>query len=144
MNAIFKQNYTPELLIVLKMVYSCFFGLRGSLDFPDFLQKKFYNINSCRSSKLLCLLTEIDNNHISICLTIGHSSLLSSPAPRINSQTTSIFDVPNRGLGFESSEWHIQHFSDSTTIEWERIFSCEEHLLFEMCDEHARGISMIG
>ena len=44
--AIFKQNYTSELLIALKMVYSCFFGLRGNLDFPDFLQKKFYNINS--------------------------------------------------------------------------------------------------
>ena len=44
--AIFKQNYTPELLIALKMVYSCFFGWRGNLNFPDFLQKKFYNINS--------------------------------------------------------------------------------------------------
>ena len=44
--AIFKQNYTPELLIALKVLYSCFFGLRGNLDFPDFLQKKFYNINS--------------------------------------------------------------------------------------------------
>ena len=44
-NAIIKQNYTPELLIVLKMAYSCFFGLRGNLDFPDFLQKKLYNIN---------------------------------------------------------------------------------------------------
>ena len=44
--AIFKQNYTPELLIALKIVYSCFFGLRGNLDFPDFLQKKFFNINS--------------------------------------------------------------------------------------------------
>ena len=32
--AIFKQNFTPELLIALKMVYS---GLRGNLDFPDFL-----------------------------------------------------------------------------------------------------------
>ena len=40
-NAIIKQNYTPELLIVLKMAYSCFFGLRGNLDFPDFLQKSF-------------------------------------------------------------------------------------------------------
>ena len=52
--AIFKQNYTPELLIALKMVYSCIFGLRGNLDFPDFLQKKFYNINSrleCKSIK---------------------------------------------------------------------------------------------
>ena len=43
--AIFKQNYTRELLIALNMVYSCFFGLRGNIDFPDFLQKKFYNIN---------------------------------------------------------------------------------------------------
>ena len=39
MNAIFKQNYTPELLIALKMVL--LFGLRGNLDFPDFLHKKF-------------------------------------------------------------------------------------------------------
>ena len=44
--AIFKQNYTPELLIALNMVYSSFFGLRGNLDFPDFHQKKFYNISS--------------------------------------------------------------------------------------------------
>ena len=44
--AIFKQNYTPELLIALKMVYYCFFCLRGNLDFPDFLQKMFFNINS--------------------------------------------------------------------------------------------------
>ena len=41
---IFKQNYTPELLIALKIAYSCFFGLRGNLEIPDFLQKKFYNI----------------------------------------------------------------------------------------------------
>ena len=45
-NVIIKQNYTPELLIVLKMTYSCFFGLMGNPDFPDFLQKRFYNINS--------------------------------------------------------------------------------------------------
>ena len=43
--AIIKQNSTPELLIDLKMAYSCIFGLRGNLNFPDFLQKKFYNIN---------------------------------------------------------------------------------------------------
>ena len=50
--AIFKQNYTPELLIALKMVYSCFFGLRGNLDFPDFLQKKLFNINSSTNRHL--------------------------------------------------------------------------------------------
>ena len=44
--AIFKQNYTLELLIALKIVYSFCFGLRGNLDFPDHLQKKFYNKNS--------------------------------------------------------------------------------------------------
>ena len=43
--AIFKQNYTPELFIAFKMVYSCCFSLGGNLDFPEFLQKKFYNIN---------------------------------------------------------------------------------------------------
>ena len=42
---IFKQNYTLELFISLKMAISCCFGLRGNLDFPDFLPKKFYNIN---------------------------------------------------------------------------------------------------
>ena len=43
--AIFKQNYTLELFIALKMAYCCCLGLRGNLDFPDFLQKNFYNIN---------------------------------------------------------------------------------------------------
>ena len=45
--AIFKQNYTLQLFIALKMVYCCSLGLRGNLDFPDFLQNKFYNINYC-------------------------------------------------------------------------------------------------
>ena len=47
-NAIFKQNYTIELFIALKMAISSCFGLRGNL---DFLQKKFYNINY--STKIL-------------------------------------------------------------------------------------------
>ena len=34
-----------ELFIALKMAYCCCLGLRGNLDFPDFLQKMFYNIN---------------------------------------------------------------------------------------------------
>ena len=38
--AIFKQNSTLELFIALKMAYCCCLGLRGNLDFPDFLQKK--------------------------------------------------------------------------------------------------------
>ena len=41
MKAIFAQNYTLELLIALKIAYSCCFDLRGNLDFPDFLQKSF-------------------------------------------------------------------------------------------------------
>ena len=44
-NASFKQIDTLKLFIAFKMAYSCHFGLRGNLDFPDFLQKKFYNIN---------------------------------------------------------------------------------------------------
>ena len=38
-NAIFKQNYAQKLFIASKMAYSCCFGLRGNLYFPDFLQK---------------------------------------------------------------------------------------------------------
>ena len=49
-NAIFKQNNSLKLLITFKMAYSCCFSLGGNLDFPDFLQKKFYNID-CRSSQ---------------------------------------------------------------------------------------------
>ena len=43
--AIFKQNYTQKLFISFKISYYCCFGLRGNFEFPDFLQKKFYNIN---------------------------------------------------------------------------------------------------
>ena len=46
--AIFKQNYTPKVFVAFKRANSCCFGLRGNLDFPDFLQKKFYNINYCK------------------------------------------------------------------------------------------------
>ena len=45
-NAIFKQNNALEMFISLKMAISCCFGLSWNLDFPDFLQIKFYNINS--------------------------------------------------------------------------------------------------
>ena len=39
--AIFKQNYTIELFVPFKMANSCCFGLRGNLDFLDFLKKTF-------------------------------------------------------------------------------------------------------
>ena len=51
-NAIFKQNSTLKLLIVFKMAYSWCFGLSVHLEFPNFLQKKFYKINY-RSLNLL-------------------------------------------------------------------------------------------
>ena len=44
-NASFKQIDTLKLFIAFKMAYSCCFSLGGNLDFPEFLQKKFYNIN---------------------------------------------------------------------------------------------------
>ena len=44
-NASFKQIYTLKLLIAFKMAYSCCFSFGGNLDFPEFLKKKFYNIN---------------------------------------------------------------------------------------------------
>ena len=44
-NAIFKQNYALKLFIAFKMAYFCYFSFGENLDFPDFLQNKFYNIN---------------------------------------------------------------------------------------------------
>ena len=44
-NASFMQIYTLKLFIAFKMAYSCCFSFREYLDFPEFLQKKFYNIN---------------------------------------------------------------------------------------------------
>ena len=38
------QNYTLELFIGLEVIYF-WFSLGGNLDFLDFFQKKFYNIN---------------------------------------------------------------------------------------------------
>ena len=70
MNAIFEQNYTLELLIALKMAYSCCcFGLRGNLDFPDFLQKKFYNINN-RGTLLGCVTKKKSPNVYKSCPTM--------------------------------------------------------------------------
>ena len=40
------ENYTLELFIALKMAYCCCLGLRGNLDFPDFLQKSFITLTS--------------------------------------------------------------------------------------------------
>ena len=37
-------NY-QKLSISFKISHPCCFGLRGNLEFTDFLQKKFYNIN---------------------------------------------------------------------------------------------------
>ena len=44
-NASFKQINTLKLFIAFKMAYSCCFRFGGNLDFPEFFQKKFYNIN---------------------------------------------------------------------------------------------------
>ena len=40
-NTIFNQNYALKLFISFKISYSCYFGFRGNLDFPDFIQKSF-------------------------------------------------------------------------------------------------------
>ena len=61
-NASFKENYTLELIVAFKMAYSCCSGLRSKLDFPEILQKKFYNFNywSNISTKFMefCFLCE--------------------------------------------------------------------------------------
>ena len=42
-------NYIQTLFFCSEMVYSCCFSLGGNLDFLDFLQKKFLNINYRKS-----------------------------------------------------------------------------------------------
>ena len=51
-NSSFKLIDTLELFIPFKMAYSCCFSFGGNLDFPEFLQKKFYNINYCSRNTL--------------------------------------------------------------------------------------------
>ena len=53
-NASFKQIYTLKLFIAFKMSYSCCFSLGGNLHSPEFLQKKFYNINNWPYPYLVC------------------------------------------------------------------------------------------
>ena len=50
--ASFKQIFTLKLFIAFEMAYSCCFSFGGNLDFPEFLQKKFYNINYRLYAKL--------------------------------------------------------------------------------------------
>ena len=51
-NAIFEQNYSLKMFITFKMANSCCFSLGGNLEFPDFLRKKFNNIDYWLSLKL--------------------------------------------------------------------------------------------
>ena len=43
--ASFKQIFTLKLFIAFEMAYSWCFSFGGYLDFPEFLQKKFYKSN---------------------------------------------------------------------------------------------------
>ena len=40
-NSIFRKTYSLKLFIAFKMAYCYSFGLRGNLDFRDFLKKSF-------------------------------------------------------------------------------------------------------
>ena len=53
-NVTSKQNYASTVAIALKMVYPCCFssGGGGNLNFLEFLQKKFYNIDNWSESQL--------------------------------------------------------------------------------------------
>ena len=52
-DAILKQNYAQKLFIAFKMTNSCCFGLRGNLDFPDFLQKNYKSCSSQMNGRTL-------------------------------------------------------------------------------------------
>ena len=67
-NAIFKQNYAQKQFIAFKIAYSFHFGLRGNLDFPDFLQKKFDNINNrCCMKYFVYFCMKICNHNLQKC-----------------------------------------------------------------------------
>ena len=55
-NATFKQNYTLEPLIAVKMAYSCCFSLGKNLQFLDFFQKSFITLTTGTGpvKKFLC------------------------------------------------------------------------------------------
>ena len=55
MNTILKQNNALELFMSLKMAISCCFGLRGNLDFPDFLQKSFI---TSTTGRIFCIFLQ--------------------------------------------------------------------------------------
>ena len=46
---IVKMVYSVLFSNTFKVAYSCSFRFGGNLDFPDFLQNKFYNIDYCSS-----------------------------------------------------------------------------------------------
>ena len=65
-----KQIYTLKLFIAFNMAYYCCFSLGGNQDFPEFLQKKFYNISYCPQIILFWMsVTEIMNELIEPLLT---------------------------------------------------------------------------
>ena len=39
------KTILQNCLLLLKWAILAYFGLRGNIDFPDYLQNKFYNIN---------------------------------------------------------------------------------------------------
>ena len=69
-SASFKQSYTLKLFIAFKMAYSCCLSLGGNLDFPEFRQKKFYNINN-RKSFLFVNATRTNEISIRGCATFS-------------------------------------------------------------------------
>ena len=68
-NSISNQNYAQKLFIAFKMAYSCRCGLRGNLDFPDFLQKSFITLATGSFSLLLSLSP-------SLSLSLSHCNLV--------------------------------------------------------------------
>ena len=84
--AIFNQNYAQKLLISFQISYFCYFDFSGNLDFPDFLKKKFYNINYRALVVVVVQLVEqmmptpevCSSNPVSCKFYIEHFSLLST------------------------------------------------------------------
>ena len=115
---IFKQNYALKVFVAFKTANSCCFSLRGNLNFPDFLQKKFYNINYRNMEKNIDI--SHTNKHRNRRRHVKKSSILKDSANKY------------RGRSKKLNKKTPSHSSFSTIWEislWNYFKRCEENLL---------------
>ena len=88
------------------MDYSCCFSLGGNLDFLDFLQKKFYNIDYCRICQSKKTTLQIGNKLTILCVTFAFGGILADK--KVNIKDAPILALIH--LDFERGEiwrWNL-------------------------------------